>query len=82
MGECADAGPVLPAVMGQADQPVALWVSAGEERTARRRAQGRGGMCAGEQDALGRELVEPGAGDVVVSVCAEIAAEVVPMHEQ
>ena len=39
-------------------------------------------MCVGEEYALSGELVEPGAGDVIVPVCAEIAAEVVPMHDE
>ncbi len=39
-------------------------------------------MGVGEEDALGGELVEPRAGDVVVPVYAEIAAEVVPMHDE
>src|SRR5437764_687200 len=77
-----DVGAVFPAVMGQADQAVALRVAAGEQRAARRRAQRRGGVRAGEDNALRGELVEPRAGNVGVAVGAEVAAEVVPMHEQ
>jgi hypothetical protein len=39
-------------------------------------------MCVGEEYALGSELVEPGTGDVIVPVCAEITAEVVPMDDE
>ena len=78
----ANARPVLPAVVGQPDQAVALRVAPGEQRAARRRAQRRGGMGAGEQDALGGESVQPWAGHVGVTVGAEIAAEVVPVHDQ
>ena len=39
-------------------------------------------MRVGEEYALSSELVEPGAGDVVVAVYAEVAAEVVPMHDE
>ena len=82
MRQRADACAVLPAVVSQADQAVALRVAAGEQGAARRRAQRCGGVRAGEQDALGGELVESRAGDVGVAVHAEIAAEVVPMHDQ
>ena len=82
MGQCADPGAVLPAVVGQADQAVALRVAAGEQRAARRRAQRGCGVRAGEQDALCGELIEPRAGDIGVPVGAEVAAEVVPVHEQ
>src|SRR6478752_4631300 len=68
--------------MGQANQAVALGVAAREQGAARRRAQRRRGVRAREQDAFGGELVEPRAGDVGVAVGAEVAAEVVPMHEQ
>jgi hypothetical protein len=77
----ADTGAVLPAVMGQAYQAVALRVATGEQRAARRRAQRRGGVRAGEENALCGELIEPRAGNVGVAVGAEVAAEVVPMHE-
>jgi hypothetical protein len=69
-------------VVSEADQAIALRVSAGEERAARRGTQWCGRMCVGEEYALGGELVEPGTGDVIVPVCAEIAAEVVPMHDE
>ncbi len=39
-------------------------------------------MRGGEEDSLGGEFVEARAGDVVVAVDAEIATEVVPVHEK
>ena len=78
----AHIGAVFPAVMGQSQQPVAVRVAAGEQRPPRRRAQRRGGVRAGEQNALGGELVEPRAGHVGVAVDTEITAEVVPVHDQ
>jgi negative regulator of sigma E activity len=36
----------------------------------------------GEQDALRGEPIQPRAKDIGVAVRAEVAAEVVPMHEQ
>ena len=78
----AHPGAVLPAVVRQPDQAVALRIAAGEQRAPRRRAQRRGGVRAGEQDALGGEPVEPWAGHVGVPVGAEISAEIVPVHEQ
>lgn len=39
-------------------------------------------MRSGEQDALARQLVEPRAPNVRVTIDTEIAAEVVPMHQQ
>src|ERR1700737_1252457 len=68
--------------MGQAHQAVALRVAAGEQGAARRRAQRRSGVRAGEQDALCGQLIEPRAGDIGMAVRAEVTAEVVPMHEQ
>src|SRR5882762_1092323 len=68
--------------MGQAHQAVALRVAAGEQGAARRRAQRRSGVRAGEQDALCGQLIEPGAGDIGMAVCAQVTTEVVPMHEQ
>src|SRR4030081_1274973 len=68
--------------MGQADQAVVLRVAAGEEGTARRRAQRRGGVCAREKDPFLGEFVKPRTRDVGMVVNAEIAPEVVPMHEQ
>src|ERR1700757_965773 len=69
-------------MVGEADQSVALRVAAGEQRPARRRAQRRGGVCSGEQDALTGQPVEPRAGNVGVTVDTEIPAQIVPMHEQ
>src|SRR3954468_17285096 len=68
--------------MGQPDQTVALRIATGEQGSARRRAQRRCGMRAGEEDALCGQLIEPRARNVGVAVGAEIPAEVVPMHEQ
>jgi hypothetical protein len=68
--------------MSQANQAVALRVAAGEQGAARGRAQRGRGVRAAEQDALRGELIQARAGDVGVAVCAEVAAEVVPMHEQ
>ncbi|SHU04733.1 Uncharacterised protein [Mycobacteroides abscessus subsp. abscessus] len=73
---------ILPPVMRQPDQPVALRVAPREQRTARRRAQRSGGVRAGEQDAFGGQLVQPGTADVAVAVRPEVAPEVVPVHEQ
>src|SRR5882757_4029143 len=39
-------------------------------------------MGAGEQDALGGQLIQAWAGHVGVAVRAEIAAEVMPVHDQ
>jgi hypothetical protein len=68
--------------MRQADKPVAVRVAPREQGPARRRAQRRGGVRAGEHDALGRELVEPRADHVGVAVDTEVTAEVVPVHDQ
>src|SRR4051794_33733337 len=82
MRERADAGAVFPAMVGKADQTVALRVPSGEQRATRGRAQRRGGVRAGEQDALRGELIKPRARHVRVAVSAEVTAEVVPMHDQ
>src|SRR5258705_5018562 len=68
--------------MSQANQAVVLRVAAGEQGASRGRAQRGRGVRAAEQDALRSELIQARAGDVGVAICAEVAAEVVPMHEQ
>src|ERR1700752_4644935 len=68
--------------MGQANQAVALRVAAGEQGAARGRAQRGCGVRTAEEDALRGELIQARAGDVGMAVCAEVAAEVVPMYEQ
>ena len=82
LGQGAHISAVFPAVMGQADQAVALRVAPGEQRSARRGAQRRGGMGAGEQNALGGKTVQSRAGHVRVAVDTEVTPQVVPVHEQ
>lgn len=73
---------VLETMVGQPDQAVAVRVAAGEQRPARRRAQRGGGMRAGEQDALGGQLVQMRTGDTVVAVGSQTTAQVMPMDDQ
>lgn len=69
-------------MVGQPDKPIALRIATGEQRSARWRAQWRGGMRAGEQDAFGSQLIQARARHVRMTIDAEIATEVVPVHEQ
>src|SRR6202012_1378305 len=53
-----------------------------EQRSPRRRAQRCGGVRSGEQDSFGGQLIQPRARHVGVTVHPEIAAQIVPVHEQ
>jgi len=72
--QCSDAGTILPTVVRQPDQAIALRVTTGEQRPARRGAQWRGGMCPGQQNALGGQPIQLRAGYIGVPVDPEIPA--------
>ena len=78
----ADVVVVLPAVVCEADQPVAVRVPAREQGATRRRAQRRRRMRVRQQHTLRGEPVEVRTTYPGRAVTPEVTAQIVPVHDQ